>query len=198
MQNNVDADREGKSTETVQTMPALNLPSNFFFFIFTLTILYVAYTFPKQQPKQTNLVIYVHDYFTGEEVTAITVAGKAGPTFDILKFGTTAIVDDPVTEGPSNKSKIIGRAQGIYVNSQLDGKAVFMVFSVVFNDGEFKGSTLEIQGYDAFGMKEREFSIVSGTGHFRFVKGFGILETVFIDMVSLRAILKLSLTVKHY
>ncbi|KAI4344784.1 hypothetical protein L6164_011973 [Bauhinia variegata] len=179
-------------------MCTLNLTSNFFFFIFTLTFLYVAYTFPKQQPKQTNLVIYVHDYFTGEEVTAITVAGKAGPTSDFLKFGSMAVVDDPVTEGPSNKSKLIGRAQGIYVNSQLDGKAFFMVFSVVFNDGEFKGSTLEIQGYDAFGMKEREFAIVSGTDHFRFVKGFGILETEFLDIVNMRAILKLSLTVKHY
>jgi hypothetical protein len=176
----------------------LNLTSNLFFFIFTLTIIYVAYTFPKLEPNQTNLVIYVHDHFTGEDSTAATIAGKTGLTSSILHFGTVAIVDDPVTEGPTMDSKLIGRAQGAYINSQLDGKALYMVFSVIFTAGEYRGSTLEIQGSDIFTTKEREFGIVSGTGYFRFVKGYGIMETEFMDLVNLRAILKLNVTVKHY
>jgi len=178
----------------------LNLTSNLFFFIFTLILLYVAYTFPKLQvePKQTNLLFYVHDHFTGEHTTAVTVAGANGHTSNILHFGTMAIVDDPITEGPSRDSTLIGRAQGMYVNSQLDGKAVFMAFSVVFTTGEYEGSTLEIQGYDLYSAKEREFGVVSGTGYFRFVKGHGFIETEFMDLVTLRAILKLNVTVKHY
>jgi hypothetical protein len=176
----------------------LNLTSNSFFFIFTLTILYVAYTFPKLQPNQTNLVFYVHDHFTGEDTTAATVAGKTGPTSSILHFGTVAIVDDPVTDGPTIDSTLIGRAQGVYINSQLDGKALYMVFSVIFTAGEYTGSSLEIQGSDIFTMKKREFGIVSGTGCFRFVKGYGIMETEFMDLVNLRATLKLNVTVKHY
>nr|XP_016507745.1 PREDICTED: dirigent protein 1-like [Nicotiana tabacum] len=74
------------------------------------------------------------------------------------------VVYDPVTEGPDPKSKEIGRAQGMYINSQLDGKGLHLMLSVIFTDGEFKGSTLEIPGADLFAMKEREFSIVSGTG----------------------------------
>nr|KYP57882.1 hypothetical protein KK1_004164 [Cajanus cajan] len=96
------------------------------------------------------------------------------------------------------ESTLIGRAQGVYVNSQLDGKALYMVFSIVFTHGEFKGSTLEIQGSDIFAMKEREFGVVSGTGYFRFVKGYGIMETEFMDLPNLRATLKLNVTVKHY
>ncbi|KAG4932140.1 hypothetical protein GLYMA_17G033500v4 [Glycine max] len=176
----------------------LNLTSNIFFFIFTLTIFFVAYTFPRLQPKQTNLVFYVHDHFTGELSTAATVAGKSGPASNILHFGTVAVVDDPVTVGPSDDSKLIGRAQGIYVNSQLDGKGLYMVFSVIFTNGKFKGSSLEIQGSDIFTMTEREFGVVSGTGYFRFVKGYGIMETVFMDIASLMATLKLNVTVKHY
>ncbi|KAK7363479.1 hypothetical protein VNO77_05623 [Canavalia gladiata] len=176
----------------------LNLTSNFFFFIFTLIILYVAYTFPRLQPKQTNLVFYVHDHFTGQDSTAATVAGKSGPTSNILHFGTVAIVDDPVTEGPTTQSPLIGRAQGMYINSQLDGKGLYMVFSVIFSDGEFKGSSLEIQGSDIFTMKEREFGVVSGTGYFRFVKGYGIMETYSMDIANLKATLKLNVTVKHY
>ncbi|XP_040991512.1 dirigent protein 11-like [Juglans microcarpa x Juglans regia] len=176
----------------------LSLTPNFFFIIFTLTILYVSYTFPRLQPKQTNLVFYVHDYITGHDASAITVAGKSGPTSNILQFGTLVAVDDPVTDGPSIESKQIGRAQGLYINSQLDGKGLHLVFSVIFTDGEFKGSTLEIQGADIFSMKEREFGIVSGTGYFRFVKGYGIMETEFMDIANLRAILKLNVTLKHY
>ncbi|OAY27653.1 hypothetical protein MANES_15G004300v8 [Manihot esculenta] len=168
------------------------------FFISSLALLYVAYTIPRQDPKQTNLVVYVHDYFTGPDSSAITVAGKSGPNFHILHFGTVAVVDDPVTEGASIESREIGRAQGTYINSQLDGKGLYMVFSLIFTDGEYKGSTLEIQGSDIFSMKEREFGIVSGTGFFRFVKGYGTMQTEFMDIPNLRAIIKLNITVKHY
>ncbi|KAJ7955234.1 Dirigent protein [Quillaja saponaria] len=176
----------------------LSLSSNFFFLFLTVTLLYVAYTFNGLQPKKTNLVIYVHDSFTGEDTSAITVAGKSGPSSSILHFGTLAAVDDPVTEGPTIDSKLIGRAQGVYINSQLDGKSLYMVFSVIFTYGEFKGSSLEIQGPDIFIMKEREFGIVSGTGHFRFVKGYGIMTTEFMDVANLRAVIKLNVTLKHY
>ncbi|OIT08825.1 dirigent protein 1, partial [Nicotiana attenuata] len=63
---------------------------------------------------------------------------------------TMVAVDNPVTEGPDPKSKEIGREQGMYINSQLDGKGLHLMFSVIFTDGEFKGSTLEIQGVDLF------------------------------------------------
>lgn len=148
--------------------------------------------------KSTKLVLYVHDYLSGDDTSAITVAGKHGPQTSVLHFGTMVAVDDPVTEGPDPKSKVIGRAQGMYINSQLDGKGLHLMFSVIFTDGKFKGSTLEIQGADPFAMKEREFSIVSGTGYFRFVRGYGIMTTQFIDIPNLRAILKLDVTVKHY
>ncbi|XP_052190633.1 dirigent protein 11-like [Diospyros lotus] len=178
----------------------LNLASNPFFPLLALPLLYWTFIRPRPppQPKETNLVVYVHDHFTGHDASAITVAGKHGAASSILQFGTVAAVDDPVTEGPDPKSKQIGRAQGLYINSQLDGKALYMAFSVIFTEGEFKGSSLEIQGADVFAMKEREFSVVSGTGCFRFVRGFGIMSTEFLDIASLRAIIKLNVTVKHY
>lgn len=126
------------------------------------------------------------------------MAGRDGPKTSVLQFGTIIAVDDPVTEGPDPKSKEIGRAQGLYINSQLDGKGLHLVFSVIFTEGEYKGSSLEIQGADIFSMKEREFSVVSGTGFFRFVKGFGIMTTEFMDIPNLKAILKLDITVRHY
>ncbi|KAK2997313.1 hypothetical protein RJ639_024777 [Escallonia herrerae] len=119
-------------------------------------------------------------------------------TFKTSDFGTLAAIDDAVTEGPDRSSKEIGRAQGMYINSQLDGRALHMMFSVIFTDGKYKGSTLEFQGFDPFIAEEREFSIVSGTGGFRFVKGYVIMTTESMDIPSMRAILKLNVTVKHY
>ncbi|KAF7852039.1 hypothetical protein BT93_L1130 [Corymbia citriodora subsp. variegata] len=176
----------------------LNLTSNFFFFIFTVTLLYVAYTIPRHQPRETNLVFYVHDYLTGHDASAVAVAGRTGPESSILHFGTVLVVDDPVTKGPTIESREIGRAQGMYVNSQLDGKGLHLVFSVIFTDGEHEGSTLEIQGADLFATAEREFGVVSGTGKFRFVKGYGVMVTEFMDIANLRAVLKLNVTVRHY
>ncbi|KAL2250712.1 dirigent protein 1-like [Sesamum indicum] len=176
----------------------LNLASNSLFPLLVLPLLYWGFNFPRRQPKKTNLTFYVHDYLTGHDTSAVTVAGKDGHTTSVLHFGTLVAVDDPVTEGPDPKSKEIGRAQGMYINSQLDGKGLHLVFSVIFTDGEYKGSTLEIQGADIFAMKEREFSVVSGTGYFRFVKGYGIMTTEMLDIPNLRGILKLDITVKHY
>ncbi|KAJ8528870.1 hypothetical protein K7X08_030610 [Anisodus acutangulus] len=173
---------------------AIPFPDTFLLPLLALPLIYWAFNLR----KQTKLVFYVHDYLSGYDTSAITVAGKDGPQTSVLHFGTMVAVDDPVTEGPDPKSKVIGRSHGMYINSQLDGKGLHLVFSVIFTDGEYKGSTLEIQGADLFAMKEREFSIVSGTGYFRFVRGYGIMTTQFIDIPNLRAILKLDVTVKHY
>ncbi|KAE8650404.1 hypothetical protein Csa_010707 [Cucumis sativus] len=140
------------------------------FLLLSIIALYFSNGFPNlfnPQPNQTNLVVYVHDYFTGEDASAITVGGRKGPESSVLEFGTQMVVDDLVTEGPKIDSREIGRAQGMYINSQSDGKGLYMVFSVIFSGGEFRGSSLEIQGPDLFTMKEREFGVVSGTGFFR-------------------------------
>lgn len=102
-----------------------------------------------------------------------------------------------MTEGPSPESREVGRAQGIYANSQLDGKVLHGVLGDTHGRGvrrEHAGDS----GADVFGMKEREFGIVSGTGYFRFVSRVGVMETEFVDLANLRATLKLNVTVKHH
>ncbi|KAM0024395.1 putative dirigent protein [Helianthus debilis subsp. tardiflorus] len=166
--------------------------------LIAIPILYWAYTYPKNKYKQTNLVLYVHDNHTGDDKSAMTIAGKDGPTTSIMHFGTLLAHDAPVTLGPDPRSKEVGRAQGMYINSQLDGKALYMIFSIMFNDEDYKNSTLEIQGADPFVLKEREFSVVSGTGYFRFVRGYGIMTTEFLDIQNKRGIIKLNITVRHF
>ncbi|RWR86319.1 dirigent protein 22 [Cinnamomum micranthum f. kanehirae] len=152
----------------------------------------------RMKEKKTKMVFYMQDWETGKNVTAVPVAGKNGTLSSILNFATVMVVDDAITEGQDRQSKQIGRAQGIYVNSALDASDLHLLFSIVFTNKKYNGSTIEIQGADRFFLKQREVSVVSGTGYFRFAQGFAVLETVYLDLANLNAVIKFNVTIHHY
>lgn len=172
--------------------------TNVFFLLSSLFVLLVAYSISRQSPyRETKLVLYVQDYLGGPDATCAVVGGKRGPDSSALDFGTVVVTDDLLTEGPEPESAPLGRAQGLYANSALDGKGIHMAFSLVFTGGPYNGSTLEVQGSDYYLVKAREFGVVSGTGHFRFARGYGVMETVWLDLNALRGVLKFTITVRH-
>jgi hypothetical protein len=129
-----------------------------------------------------NIVFYMHDNFSGNNVTAVPVAGLNGSSSSAGKFGTVVVMSDFVTKRPktneSDADNTVGRAQGMYVNTNLvTGRDFLMVFTVIFNDMEYRGSTLELQGTDRFVYPHRELAVVGGTGKFRFARGYAILTT---------------------
>ncbi|XP_031490917.1 dirigent protein 1-like [Nymphaea colorata] len=146
----------------------------------------------EEEMGETNIVCYMHDLLTGKNVTAVPVTLAANST----GFGTIVAIDDAVTEGPDRRSAIVGRAQGIYIASALDSSDFHLVFSVVFTEGKHKGSTLEIQGADRYLQQKREVSVVSGTGEFRYARGYAVLETVELDP-PLNAVIKFNLTIRY-
>ena len=152
----------------------------------------------RTKEKETKMVFYMQDWESGKNVTAVPVAGKNGTNSSVLNFATIVAVDDAITEGLDRRSKQIGRAQGIYVNSALDASDLHLLFSIVFTNEKYNGSTIEIQGADRFFLKQREVSVVSGTGCFRFAKGFAVLETVYLDLANLNAVIKFNVTIHHY
>ncbi|XP_058092627.1 dirigent protein 23-like [Magnolia sinica] len=150
-----------------------------------------------QHIKKTNMVFYMQDWGTGPNPTAISVAGRNRTSSTITSFGTIIAIDDAVTEGLDGKSKEVGRARGIYVTSALDASEVHLLFSVLFTNEKYNESTLEIQGSDRANLKQREVSVVSGTGLFRYAKGYAVLETAYIDLPNLNAVIKFNVTVRH-
>ncbi|XP_058092629.1 dirigent protein 1-like [Magnolia sinica] len=140
--------------------------------------------------KETNMVLYLQDWETGSNATAFPVAGLNDTYSSILKFATIMVIDDAVTEGLDRTSKEMGRAHGMYVNSALDASDLHLLFSVIFTNEKYNGSTLEIQGADWFFLKQREASVVSGTSLFRYAKGYAVLETVYLDLANLNAAIK--------
>ncbi|GLJ47163.1 hypothetical protein SUGI_0995720 [Cryptomeria japonica] len=150
----------------------------------------------KKKLKKTNLTFYMEDYQTGSNVTAVPVAGVNGTKTGILNFSAVYVIDNRLTEGPENSSLEIGRGRGMYTNSALDGTDLQLVISVVFSNGKFNGSTLQIQGSDRVLLQRREVSVVGGTGYFRFGRGYAVLETAFLYASTLNIVV--DVTVLHY
>ncbi|XP_058103636.1 dirigent protein 1-like [Magnolia sinica] len=140
------------------------------------------------------MVFYMHDQLMGAKPTALPVAMHKNVT--ALDFGTITVIDDVVTEGIERDSEQVGQAQGIYANSALDGTDIHLLFSIIFTNKKYNGSTLEIQGTERWTLKQREVSVVSGTGVFRFARGYANLETTYSS--GLNAIGKFNATLLHY
>ncbi|KAK6918846.1 Dirigent protein [Dillenia turbinata] len=150
-----------------------------------LLLLCMALCLVEAKQTKTNMVFYMHDWHSGTDTTAIPVAGVKNKPWNTIQFGTLA-------------SAQVGRAHGVYVNSALDGSDLHLVLSLVFTSKEHNGSTLEIQGADRLFQEYREVSVVSGTGKFRFARGYATLETAFLDFKIADASIRWNLTVLHY
>ncbi|XP_058108839.1 dirigent protein 11-like [Magnolia sinica] len=177
-----------------QTTPKISVSVPIFFLITIVASLEAKDT----RTKETNMVFYMQDWETGPKVTSIPVAGINGVNSTGSKFGAILVLDDAITEGVDRNSKELGRARGIFVVSSLDASVLSYMFTIVFTDGDYKGSTLQIQGLEPLLLQRREVSVVSGTGMFRFAMGYAILESAFLDLANLNAVVKMIVTVRHY
>nr|ABR27721.1 dirigent-like protein [Picea sitchensis] len=129
--------------------------------------------------SEMNIVVYMHDNLTGRHQTSFPVAGLNGSSSNPGKFGTLVVISDAITKRPyvnTNPGNIVGRAQGTYVNTNpVTGLDFFMVFTLIFQNMEYNGSTLEIQGTDRFDQPQCEYAVVGGTGKFRFARGYAVV-----------------------
>ncbi|KAJ6341031.1 hypothetical protein OIU78_009249 [Salix suchowensis] len=66
----------------------------------------------KRMEKMTRLRFYFHDIPSGKNPTKMRIAGPPKTAAD--SFGSTFMVDSPLTEEPEPTSKLVGRAQGMY------------------------------------------------------------------------------------
>ncbi|GMN55940.1 hypothetical protein TIFTF001_025058 [Ficus carica] len=148
--------------------------------------------------KITHLHFYFHDIFSGKNRTSVQVAGpplvNSSPN-----FGAVVVIDDPLTVGPGRTSKQVGSAQGFYAAAGQSEIGLLMVFSCVFTQGKFNGSTLSILGHNAILSAVREMPIVGGSGLFRFAKGYVEARTYVFNTstTSLDAVVEYNVYVFH-
>jgi hypothetical protein len=148
--------------------------------------------------KISHLHFYFHDLLEGTNVTAVDVASAPATDSSLTQFGMVRVMDDWLTEGPEATSKMVGRAQGIYVSSSQEKLHLLMATTFVFESGKYNGSTLSMVGKNAVFDEVREMPIVGGSGLFRLARGYALARTHSFDLKSGNAVVEYNVTVLHY
>ncbi|KAM7258238.1 hypothetical protein ACFE04_013979 [Oxalis oulophora] len=138
-------------------------------------------TTPEKEKTTTNLQFYFHDTLSGKTPSAVKVAGASNTDKSPTLFGAIMMVDDPLTEGPDPKSKLLGRAQGFYGSAGQAELGLLMAMTFGFTDGMYSDSCISLLGKNPAMNPVREMPIVGGTGVFRLAHGFAFAQTHWLD-----------------
>lgn len=151
-----------------------------------------------RKEKLSHLRFYFHDIVSGQNPTAIRVAeapmSRNSPTF----FGSVVMMDDPLTMGPEQSSKLVGRAQGIYASASQSEIGFLMVMNFAFVEGKYNGSSLSVLGRNRPLTEMREMPVVGGSGLFRFARGYAQAKTHWFDIKTGDACVEYNVYVFHY
>lgn len=150
--------------------------------------------------KETHLRVFWHDVVSGGPNVSTVVQVAEGPSSNASAtgFGSVMVIDDPLTEGPNlTSSKLLGRAQGMYVSAGKDSLSLMMAMNFVFVDGAYNGSSLAILGANPAERKVREMAVVGGTGVFRFARGYCEATTRWFDANTGDATVEYNIHVRH-
>lgn len=177
-------------------------PSQCLALVLLVAILMSLNTLEAMKPKFSNLQFYMHDIVGGPNATAMRVAPSqplnfSGTNLIASMFGSIYVIDDPLTATPDPKSKLLGRAQGIYAMSSLgDEFSLLMTLTYSFIRGPYKHSSISVVGRNMLMRNVREMPIVGGTGVFRLARGYCLAHTHSIS--GLDAVVRYNVTVLHY
>ncbi|CAI9108568.1 OLC1v1008200C1 [Oldenlandia corymbosa var. corymbosa] len=134
----------------------------------------------------------------GENPTAVLIAPADTTKPVSLGFGSTYVMDDPITVSPDPSSEIIGRAQGTFSFASLGDPALAMAITMTFTTGPYNGSTLTILGNNPITHAYRQMPILGGTGAFQLAQGIATVNTVTVDIAKLNDILEYHVVILHY
>ncbi|MED6214297.1 hypothetical protein PIB30_101700 [Stylosanthes scabra] len=99
-----------------------------------------------------------------------------GMTLEKLMFGTMTVFDDELTEGEELGSGLVGKAQGFYVASSVDGTSQVMAFTAKFEENVYADS-ISFFGVHQTQISESQLAIIGGTGKYVNSEGFAIIKT---------------------
>lgn len=102
---------------------------------------------------------------------------SSGTSLQQLMFGTMMAIDDELTEAHDLGSGMVGRAQGFYIYSSVDGKSQTMAVTAMFQEGGYADS-LNFFGVHQTAVSESWLAVMGGTGKFVNAKGFALVKTL--------------------
>ncbi|KAF6998556.1 hypothetical protein CFC21_014671 [Triticum aestivum] len=108
--------------------------------------------------------LYLHHTFQGEYRNQHKVLSSVFQN----EFGSLVANDWVITDEPGRDTKVVAHAKGIHIQAGMDTEDYYVSFNMVFDDGRFKGSTLQVMGTV---VAEGEWAILGGTGEFALARG---------------------------
>ncbi|CAM8943413.1 unnamed protein product [Rhodiola kirilowii] len=101
----------------------------------------------------------------------------AGATLQQLMFGSLTVIDDELTEGHELGSGVLGRAQGFYLASSLDGTSHTFAFTALLVHEEHGAEdTISFFGVHRTASLVSQIAIVGGTGKYENARGYATIE----------------------
>ncbi|XP_054787984.1 dirigent protein 10-like [Prosopis cineraria] len=100
----------------------------------------------------------------------------AGMTLQKLMFGTMTVFDDELTEGHEMGSGMVGKAQGFYIASAVDGTSQVLGFTAMFEENGY-GNSISLFGVHRTQVSESHLAVMGGTGKYLNAKGYAIVKT---------------------
>ncbi|TKY64953.1 Dirigent protein 9 [Spatholobus suberectus] len=122
---------------------------------------------------------------TGSNTQPFVSAGNLPEGFTIQKlmFGSVTAIDDQLTEGHELGSAVVGRAQGFYMASSLDGSSQTILLTVLVHGGDQQHHDAVEDSISLFGVHrtaspESQIAVIGGTGKYEYARGYAALETL--------------------
>ncbi|KAI9118768.1 hypothetical protein K1719_010213 [Acacia pycnantha] len=101
----------------------------------------------------------------------------AGMTLQKLMFGTMTVFDDELTEGHELGSGMVGKAQGFYMASAVDGTSQVLAFTAMFEENGYVDS-ISLFGVHRTQVSESHLALMGGTGKYLNAKGYAIVKAL--------------------
>ncbi|KAL9418920.1 hypothetical protein AB3S75_036804 [Citrus x aurantiifolia] len=122
----------------------------------------------------------------GDDNQPFVSAGQLpnGVTLQKLMFGTITVIDDELTEGHELGSGVIGKAQGFYLASSLDGTSQTIALTALLHGGEHDHDHHDVlDSISFFGVyrtasHESQVAVIGGSGKYENAKGYATVETI--------------------
>ncbi|KAI9156451.1 hypothetical protein LWI28_006765 [Acer negundo] len=107
----------------------------------------------------------------------------SGSSLQELMFGSITVIDDELTEGHELGSGVVGRAQGFYLASSLDGTSQTLALTALLHNGNEHDHDHIVDSISFFGVHRTasphsHIAVVGGTGKYENAKGYAMVESL--------------------
>ncbi|XP_006659330.1 pterocarpan synthase 1-like isoform X2 [Oryza brachyantha] len=113
--------------------------------------------------NETRLRMYLHQFPAWPSVPNRNEYGVINSS-EPIGFGQMYVHDWFITTGPGANENVVGRLQGYHLQASQTSTTWYTAHTMVFRDGSFAGSTLEVSGI--LDKHDGRWSITGGTAAF--------------------------------